>query len=83
VPHRLADISVSGSYSSVSNCAGAGGRTARARADCGWRGEPGVIDERDEAEIEDLITQEGWKEDGCVIPTVPLMELVKPGGRKG
>jgi hypothetical protein len=52
-------------------------------ADCGWRGEPVVVDERDEGEIEDLITQEGWKEVGCVIPTVPLMELVKPGGKKG
>ena len=52
-------------------------------ADCGWRGEPVVVDERDDEEIEGLITREGWKEDGCVVPTVPLIELVRPGRRKG
>jgi hypothetical protein len=51
--------------------------------DCGWRGEPIVVDERGDEEVEQFITREGWKEDGCVVPTVPLMELVKPGGRRG
>jgi hypothetical protein len=50
--------------------------------DCGWRGEPVVVDERDDAEVEQFITRQGWQEDGCVIQTVPLIDLAKPGGRK-
>lgn len=51
--------------------------------DCAWRGEPVVVDERNDDELDDLITREGWQQEGCIVPTVPLMELTKPGSRKG
>jgi hypothetical protein len=50
--------------------------------DCGWTGKPVPVGEcsADAARGNDLITREGGDEDDkCVIPTVPLMKLNKPG----
>lgn len=46
--------------------------------DCGWAGEPVSVGERED-DGEPLITREGAEEEGCIIPTAPLMKLRKPG----
>jgi hypothetical protein len=48
--------------------------------DCGWRGEPVVIDLRHGDEVDGLITREGLQEARCIVPTVPLTHLARPGG---
>lgn len=47
--------------------------------DCGWTGKPAPIGER-QGDEEPLITREGAEQEGCIIPSVPLMKLRKPGG---
>ncbi len=49
-------------------------------ADCGWTGKPVPAGERSVEEGDELITRIGGPEsDQCIIPTVPLMELARPG----
>lgn len=48
-------------------------------SDCGWVGEPAPVGKREADEEEPLITRQGVEQDECVVPTVPLMKLRKPG----
>ncbi len=48
--------------------------------DCGWTGKPVPVGERDLEPADELITREGREQnDECIIPTVPLMRLDRPG----
>lgn len=52
-------------------------------ADCGWTGTPVPIGERKPDEVDELLFREGGEDsDECIIPTVPLRELKKPGDTK-
>jgi hypothetical protein len=50
-------------------------------ADCGWTGMAVPVGERTaELEEDDLVTRVGGNDDDeCIIPTVPLTKLIKPG----
>ena len=49
-------------------------------ADCGWAGKPVPVGERPVDDGDGLITRIGGPEsDECIIPSVPLMELARPG----
>lgn len=46
---------------------------------CGWTGTPVPVGERDvDPDEDELLTRIGEKEEGCVIPTVPLTKLNRP-----
>lgn len=48
--------------------------------ECGWTGKPVPVGERELNQSDELITREGGdSSDECVIPTVPLMKLDRPG----
>ena len=48
--------------------------------DCGWTGKPAPVGARELDTSDELITREGGEQsDECIIPTVPLMRLDRPG----
>ena len=48
-------------------------------SNCGWTGDPVVVGERSEDEIDQLIKREGSVDDEeCAIMTTPLMKIIKP-----
>jgi hypothetical protein len=48
--------------------------------DCGWAGMPVRVGERQtESERDELFTRVGDRTEGCIIPTVPLFEISRPG----
>lgn len=48
-------------------------------ADCGWVGDSVPVGERSADELEEFITREGKRDNGCGIMSVPLMGLARPG----
>jgi hypothetical protein len=48
--------------------------------DCGWQGMPVRLGKRlTESESDNVFTRSGDRNDDCVIPTVPLTDLSRPG----